>query len=333
MHLPSESKPDCPIKQDQDGNRALSSREVVKLNLISRLSPGDICTMTAAVYNLHRTYPGEYLTSVETPVKQIWENNPDVVEKGEDFLDVEIHYPTIHNSNQSPVSFIAGYTTGLAIEIKRPIVHHTNKPVLYLSDEERGWMNQIKQIDPLKRDVPFMLVCAGIKDDFTCKQWPLHYYQKVVDETYQYINWVQIGAKEHRHHRLHRVYNLVGRTDHRQLIRLVYHSKGTLSPVTYLHHLAAAFDKPSIVLLGGREPLQWVSYPKSHILHTIGLMDCCRDGACWKSQVIPIGDPKDKTFCENPVLALDVPVARCMAMIEPEQVIPLVKKIASRTNG
>lgn len=333
MYLSSEPKPDGTIKQDQNGDRTLSDREVVKLNLISKLSPGDICTLTAAVYNLHKTYPGEYVTSVETPVNAIWENNPNIVPKQDGFQDVEVHYPTIHSSNTSPVSFISGYTVGLSIELKRPILHHTNKPMLYLSDEEKKWINQIREIDPLKRDVPFMLVCAGIKDDFTCKQWPLHYYQKVVDETSQYVNWVQIGGKEHRHHRLNRVYNLVGRTDHRQLIRLAYHCIGTLSPVTYLHHLAAAFDKPSIVLVGGREPVQWVSYPKSHILHTIGLLDCCKNGACWKSQVIPVGDHKDKTFCENPVLALDVPVARCMAMIEPEQVVPLVKKIASRTNG
>ena len=54
--------------------------------------------------------------------------------------------------------------------------------------------------------------------------------------------------------------NLAGQTDHRQLIRLAWHARGGLGPVTYLQHLCAAWEKPYICLLGGREPATWVHY-------------------------------------------------------------------------
>lgn len=296
-----------------------------KLILKADLCPGDILTMTAAVESLHRTYPGEYVTDVRTPVPAIWEHNPWITPLDTDDADVTVLnlvYPSINRSCQEHVPFLAGYTTDLGEQLGRPLRLTVNRPCLYLDEEERQWIDQVREHAAHGRRVPFWLVNAGIKADYTAKAWPIEYYQEVVDRTVGRIQWVQVGGKEHDHPSLKRVIDLRGKTDHRQLIRLAWHCDGGLGPVTYLQHLCAAWEKPYICLLGGREPVTWVSYPLQHTLHTIGMLDCCRTQACWRSQVVPGG----KDLCEWPVLGLERPVAKCMAMIKPAEVLQILER-------
>jgi hypothetical protein len=58
------------------------------------------------------------------------------------------------------------------------------------------------------------------------------------------------------------------------------------------------------VVAGGREPAHWEQYPGHHFLHTIGSLDCCATGGCWKSRTVPLGDGS----------ALDSPDALCSAV-------------------
>lgn len=298
------------------------------LHLISKLSPGDTMTLTIAVESLHQNFPGEYITSVETTAMEIWENNPWITPKEEGASEVHCKYPTIHSCNQIPYPFCEGYTHFLSEYLQRPFRAIINRPCIYLSNEEKEWTNQISDNFTYGKKVPFFLVNAGCKRDYTIKQWPVEYYQKVVDATSGYIQWVQIGAKEHDHNILKGVINLVGKTSHRELIRLVYHSRGGLGPVTYLQHLCAAFEKPYFCLVGGREPITWITYPKQHTFHTIGALDCCKNEACWKSRVIPLKDKDDKnnSLCQYPNLGYIKPVAKCMAIIKPEEIIRVLMR-------
>jgi ADP-heptose:LPS heptosyltransferase len=49
---------------------------VKKLLIANYLSPGDVVVLTAAIRDLHRNHPLQYLTDVDTTSSQIWENNP-----------------------------------------------------------------------------------------------------------------------------------------------------------------------------------------------------------------------------------------------------------------
>jgi ADP-heptose:LPS heptosyltransferase len=302
------------------------------LVLHCKLSPGDILTLTAAVESLHKTYPGKYLTDVDCPVMAIWENNPHITKlKKEESRTIEMEYPLVHKSDSLLVHFLEGYTRNLGEQLKIPLSLTTNHPHLYLSEQEKKWRNQVKdEFDKeiQNRNLPFWLINAGIKDDFTAKQWPIEYYQEVINKTQGRIQWVQVGAKEHNHVSLSGVLNLYGKTDHRQLIRLAYHSQGGLGPSTYLQHLMAAWEKPYICLLGGREPVPWVQYSKQTTLHTIGALSCCKNKACWKSRVIPLDDEdeKNKNLCEKPVLGFTRSVGKCMAMIKPKEVLSVLEK-------
>lgn len=299
------------------------------------LSPGDVLTMTAAVYSLHVSYPGRFLTDVRTPAREIWLHNPHITPLDENDPEVrliDMHYPSINRSNQEPVSFIAGYTEYLGEQLGLPLRCRINRPVLYLSEQELQWISQIQEIMPENRGRPFWLLVAGTKSDYTCKQWPVEHYQEVVDRTRGWIQWVQIGAREHDHPPLRGVIDLRGRTDHRQLIRLAYHASGGLGPSTYLQHLMAAWQRPYILLLGGREPVQWQQYPMQVTLHTVGQLPCCAGGACWKSRVVPLPDGSDKnrSLCQRPVLGWTKPFPECMGKISPEEVVLVLRRICGK---
>lgn len=307
------------IKQLQQGP--------TKLILRCHLSPGDVMTLTAAVRSLHLQYPGRYLTDVRTSVDAIWEHNPDITPLEHAHQTIDMHYPAVNVSSHRSVPFLAGYTEYLGDQLGIPLRLQVNRPQLYLSDEERGWMSQVAE-QRGGEAVPYLLVNAGVKPDYTTKQWPVEYYQEVINATRERIQWVQIGAADHDHLPLEGVLDLRGQTDHRQLIRLVYHSRGGLGPVTYLQHLCAAWDKPYVCVLGGREAVTWVQYPLQQTLHTMGQLSCCRT-PCWKSRVMPldVDNSEEPSLCEQPSVGWRRPVGRCMALIRPDEVVRLVERL------
>jgi ADP-heptose:LPS heptosyltransferase len=141
------------------------------------------------------------------------------------------------------------------------------------------------------------------------------------------IRFVQVGSPEHDHPRLRGVVELVGKTSHRDLIALCHRCQGGLGPITYIQHLCAAFEKPYVALLGGREPISWTQYPKQTTLHTIGKLTCCLNSACWRSRAVALhdGSDQDARLCEQPVLDLARPVGRCMSLIRPTDVIRAIE--------
>lgn len=294
-----------------------------RLILKNHLSPGDVLAMTAAVHSLHKAHPGKYLTAVDTTCQPLWEHNPDVaaldLARREGWEEAVMHYPLIDQSNQRAVHFLQGYCDFLenSLGVRVPLL--TNRPHVYLSRREKSWLPQVEE--RTGRPTRYWVVNAGAKRDYTTKSWGRASYQRVVDLLRGKIQFVQVGRAEHDHPRLSGVMDLVGQTDDRQLVRLCHHADGGLGGVTFLMHLMAALEKPYVALMGGREPVQWNSYPRQQLLHTVGLLPCCRSGGCWRSRVVPLGDgdEKDKSLCEAPTWG-EGAVPRCMASISPEEV-------------
>jgi hypothetical protein len=79
-----------------------------------------------------------------------------------------------------------------------------------------------------------------------------------------------------------------------------------------------------VVINGGREPPHWEQYPGHQFLHTIGAIDCCGTGGCWKSRVVALGDGdhKDRDLCPHPIAGHP----RCMRLITPDDVISAIEK-------
>ncbi len=302
------------------------------LILKNYLSPGDILCMTAAVHSLHKAHPGQFLTAVDTGAPAFWEHNPDVIPIDRAQLlggeVVQMHYPLIDVSNQRLVHVLDGYCDFLQVNLRMPVPNLTNRPLLYLSGEEKGWLNQVEETTGGK--YRFWLVNAGRKGDFTAKFWGAQNYQRVIDLLRGRVTFVQVGSLEHHHPPLEGTIDLRGKTDLRQLVRLCWHAQGGLGGVTLLMHLMAAWEKPYVCVAGGREPVAWNSYPKQSLVHTVGALPCTREGGCWKSRVVKMGDgsEQDGSLCEQPVLTAAEPIPRCMELIRPEYVAETVLRYA-----
>jgi ADP-heptose:LPS heptosyltransferase len=302
-----------------------------KLILRSFQSPGDILMLTAAVRDLHKAFPGQFETDVRTSADALWFNNPYVTslkERRHEVQTLDMHYPLIHDSNQRPYHFIHGYAQHLEerLNLRIPLTQFHGD--VHLADEERespGLQQELPE--------PFWIVVAGGKKDFTAKWWNPAEFQKVVEHFEGRIRFVQCGEQGHWHPRLAGVVDLVGKTNLREFVRLMYHADGVLCPVTFAMHLAAAVEtkpgrprrRPCVVIAGGREPPHWEAYPHHQFIHTIGALPCCSDGGCWRSrcQLVGDGDDKDRrNVCEHPVqITPDLRIPRCMDMIRAEDVI------------
>jgi len=294
--------------------------------------------LTAAVRDLHAAHPGQFQTDVRTAADALWENNPHLTPLKEGDLEVEVldmHYPLVHQSNLRPYHFLHGYTQYLEqhLDLKIPLTQFRGD--VYLTDAEKA--DPVPGANQGVSD-PYWVILAGGKYDFTAKWWNPSFYQDIVHHFGDKIQFVQCGEADHWHPPLDGAVNLIGQTDLREFLRLIYHADGVLCPVTFAMHAAAAVEskpgKPKqracVVVAGGREPAHWEAYPGHQFLHTIGALSCCAEGGCWKSRCQPVGDgdAKDQhNVCEQPVqIQADLQIARCMQMISPAEVISKIEQ-------
>jgi ADP-heptose:LPS heptosyltransferase len=293
-------------------------------------SPGDIVMLTAAVRDLHRAHPGEFLTDVRTSCPDLWACNPYLTPLREDDPDVEVidcHYPIIDQCNTTPCHFLHGFPAYLNDRLGLRIRVTEYRGDIHIAPAEKEWFDVVQAREgPC---APFWLLVSGGKYDYTIKWWNHHRYQQVVDRLHGRIQFVQVGEASHYHPPLRGTIDLRGSTTLRQLIRLVYHAQGVLSPVSLLMHLAAAVEtppgrpasRPCVVIAGGREPPHFTAYPHHQFIHTVGALPCCDRGGCWKSRTLPIGDGDAKDAPDQ--LCVDVvgSLPRCMHLITADEVV------------
>jgi hypothetical protein len=315
----------------------------IKIFLSQSQSPGDIMMLTAAVRDLHRAYPGQFVTMMRTPCADIWYNNPHqttIPDDDPDAVWLKCEYSEqIMRSNQTPMHFVEAFHQELGRKLGLNIPVTEAKGSIYLTEDEKIWFSQVREI--VGKNIPFWILDAGSKSDFTNKQWEWAKFQELV-EALPEITFVQIGssAKTHRHPEMKgdNVINLVGKTTIRQLVRLMYHAAGVITPVSFPMHLSAAVpvhprykrkSRPCVVLSGGREPITWEGYNTHTFLHCLGQLPCCSHGGCWKSRVEPIGDGDNKDIhglCEMPLVSKSGQVVPyCMDMIRVSDVVRAVE--------
>lgn len=287
-----------------------------KLLLITDQAPGDAVAMTAAIYSLHKEYPGRYVTAVQSRYPEVFAHNPNVYEDDSGAAELRMHYPAVHDSNERGIHFMQGWCEFLGSTLGVHVPLLTNRPHLYFPD-------------PTPPVEDYWVICSGGKRDFTNKFWGHHNYQSVVDRLAGAVRFIQVGGPEpgHLHPRLSGVEDMIGKTSLRELFDLIRRSRGVVCGVSLPMHVAAALEKPAVIVAGGREPVQWNSYPKQHYLHAVGALPCLSTqgkagGACWRSRVVPLGDgsPSDEDTCERPVDGFP----ECMTLIRPSEVSEIV---------
>lgn len=310
--------------------------------------PGDITVLSAAIRDLHLRHPGKFDVSmcVSGGSEHIFNHNPYIQRayaapgrnvKGNQFI---AHYPLIKQCNQERKHFIWGFIEHMNSKLHTDIKLTDFRPDIHMSEQEIA--------QPII-DVPYWLFLSGGKTDFRTKIWSRQYWQQVITATKNEINWVQCGggSKNHiMHEQIDGVYSyMVKKTSLRDFIKLIYHADGVVCTVTAAMHMAAAFNKPCVVIAGGREPWWWEAYTNENrianmrvrsphwqlpldddyvehtYLHMMDKLPCCKGKGCWKSKLT-----KTSSCCTNVVEIGGQQLPKCKAMITPELVIDSIFK-------
>lgn len=302
---------------------------------------GDVVLLTALVRDIKLAYGDDVQLSVRTTAGNLWENNPylsPLKRNSPGVRTIEISYRNAlgRAGRGAREHFLCAYyddfeqKTGLQVPMTRP------GGDLHLSEDEcQPWISG-----------PYWVVIAGGYNNITTKQWPYSRYQEVVDRLRQLgIHCVQAGSTDagHVHPPLNGVLNLVGQTDHRRdLLTLLYHARGVICGITGAMHIAAAFDRPCVVIGGARESKEFVAYDREaqfrpgcppvavpHVfLHSLGQLPCGPTHGCWRKRTVPI-EQKDlgKDFvrlCRRPVERADGWFPACMELISTDSVVDAV---------
>ena len=296
-----------------------------KIIFSNPLAPGDILISTSAIRDLHKAYPGEYLTDIRVPTgcEQIFENSPYITkldDKDPECEKIAMEYPDIHNSGWSGRPFVTAHTLFLSEKLGRPIPHTSLRPDIFLSQDERLWPSPVLKEHGYSGK--YWIINAGIKNDYTLKYY--HRYQEVVDTLKGKIQFVQVGQIQHSHPPLNGVLSMLGKTDLRQLFRLSYFAEGSVNCVSLQMVVMAALGKPCVVVSGGREPVRWQLIPDHRFLAVNGSIECAKWDGCWKNTMPGPGKDPEKS-CSNPTDFEGRQVPLCMQMIRPSMIVEAIE--------
>lgn len=311
-----------------------------RLVLRNQQAPGDVLMLTAAVRELQTQFPGLYEVRPETTNRDhIWANNPYItLTRDADDLGINMVYGAEYrNSAATKRHFLSAFVRQLNQRLNLDLKLTQLKPDVHLTEQE-------KSEPPVEG--PYWVVLSGGKLDMPAKWWDPARWQGVVDKLRGEIAFVQAGGgpqlrrPDHAHPKLDGVLDFVGRTNLRDFIRLIYHSQGVCCCITAAMHLSAAFNKPCVVVAGGRESYTWEAYThetwelntghrgpddlvEHRFLHTIGQLGCCSEGGCRKKTV---NAPRRSKNCMNTIdTSAGLTIPRCLGMIAVDDVVDAVR--------
>lgn len=302
------------------------------------LAPGDVVVSTAVVRDLKLTYGDDIELDFVTNMPAIYENNPHLTpldrrDKNVKYIKLDYSKGVVEAKNVKR-HFTTYFHVNFTEQTGIPVSPLYSKPDLHLTDYE-------------KNNAPitgrYWLVFGGGKSDRVTKHWEYKRYQKLVDTLRPYgLRFVQSGARAagHTHPPIENTLNLVGWGGLREMMWQIYHAEGVICPITCAMHMAAAFDKPCVVIAGGLEEPWWEAYVNNYkafgdkaapvatphkYLHTLGLLDCCTSKGCWKMHIAPDAKTGTKYLCKKTMISGTgqvVPV--CMDMITVDHVAEAV---------
>lgn len=305
------------------------SRAPTELILSYHRMPGDAIVLTSLVRDLKKRYPNLQL-DVRCPHADVFKYNPHLTKlnpRRSVVVELSVRPFIKKSSHGERLHFIKGLHDAFLLQT------HYDCPV-YLP---KGDLHFGPDDVPLCEG-PYWVVVAGGKPNITIKHWSHIAYQQVVSKlTAAGVKVVQVGAAGHKHAKLEGAIDLVGKTTLRQFLTVIRDSSGVICPVTAAMHAAAALDKPCVVIGGGREEPWWEEYSnrwpgsfgprcesvrvEHRFLDTLNKLPCCQGRGCWKKQVVSAGNER----CKMPdYTVLDGPLAKCMSMITPDDVVSAV---------
>ena len=291
-------------------------------------APGDSIVLTGAVRDLALQHPGRFRISVATNTHSVWFNNPHVVEPIPGCTTIDLTYGSeMMRANRGPTHthFLTGFHNILSQILEVPLTPTLPRPDLHVGANETH----------LPVQGPYWVIFPGHKRDIPLKAWPDVYWQRLIDQLAGWgIKCVQVGREDMVNPCLADVHNLVGKTSIRDLFALIRDSEGVICGITQGMHIAAALEKPCVVLAGGRESWWWEAYVNENegfgavsgtirvphrFLHTFGMLSCCQRTGCFKQALFASRRHKPEFVCTQQTAVAEKHEAACMSLITPEK--------------
>lgn len=238
-------------------------RPVVRLFIgsITSTALGDNLMLTTVAREVKKRNPKARI-EVLTNVPEIFERNPDVdlvrprteTDRAR-FRDSFIHYGYGFPYRQHFLEYCCA-----CVNITDPIELRT---YIYPSPQDQTWADAVMS----ELSAPPILINRGAGSKVFRKTWPLDSWQKLVEKLVCLGPVLDIGfEREPLETRGSGYSSLAGQTTVHQLAALMAKSRALISVDSGPVHLAAAFDLPTVCMVGGVYPAAAIQYPNSRVL-------------------------------------------------------------------
>lgn len=234
---------------------------------------GDNVVMTAVLHNLYDS--GKFKVNIQT-------NHPDVY-AGLPYLDNTI------NPDNADYIINQGYSQDWRQGCKHMIqaiidrISYTvNIPIecKYLVPELKIDLGN----QPLmKSDKPYVVFNNGFQNSAPTKKYFNPYWQGIIDQNEEY-QFVQVGQSKNHAMPLKNTISFIDKTDFKALCNIIANASCIITPPSGIMHIAGAYNKPCIVLSGGRQPESLTKYPNAVYLSSIDQFECCKGKGCHRNK-------------------------------------------------
>lgn len=266
---------------------------------------------SATLKQLHEAYPNKFHTYVISRYPECFYNNPYIFDLSK-FCNTfdKIIKISCSAAYSNKIHYIEAYIQQIELELNIKIERKPFKPYINLTKFEKTE----KVLLHHRIRTPFILFNAGIKLDMPLKAYPVDKWEYIIYKLRgEGVILYQVGHKHDVHPKFNSIDSLVGKTDNlRDYFSLASHSMGSIGAASMHMHVSSAFAKPSVTIAGGREDHFHSRYAENTFVHSIGQLSCCKEEGCMKKTL------QDCVFFDRS--------AACMDLIDPDQIIELVKE-------
>lgn len=338
LHLPGDDKLAVELINLLVGNYKLSNvncnvnfQGTEKIQFKLAMPLGDRLVFSAALRDFKTAFPHTQINLNSQGGKEMWLHNPYVDLDLAEF-DIVVSpdiQEGINRSNSRDFHYIHIFREALEKLFGVQIPIGPIKPDVWLSEEEY-------RSEPLI-DGPYWLITAGINPAWQYKTYPFERWQEVVRIASD-LRFVQIGLGKVQKYKIvkngetceleyqspilqgENVISMVGQTERenfRKLFQLFLHCEGSIGLVSSQMHMAAAFEKPCVVVAGAREPVWFTRYFGHQYINTEGCLPCSVNRACWKCN----------EGCPYLVRLSDgTEIPKCIDMIHPRDIVEAIRR-------
>lgn len=219
---------------------------------------GDSVVLTAAIHDAKLAFP-DIAFDYEGNYGDVFLHNPDITpfEHSRHCNRIRVTYGKGHQTAErgnlcegmvKTLSYELEPYTEMFFEIK------SSAPYLYLTDEEKSRDFGIPK--------PYCIINSNSQNRSEVKAYP--YYQRIINILCEKgITPVLIGGDMKRDitEKLDGCVDLRQQTSIRDLFSLVWQCDSVVSPASGVIHIAAAFNKRALCIIGAREPAKLTKYP------------------------------------------------------------------------